>query len=83
VRTHTHDLFAYTYHSPLTTHHRKDFSGTKYNGKITKRSFEGLSSEAKARYKVVYEDDDEEELYAEEIVPLLQVRVRVCVRVRV
>ena len=49
-----------------------------YNGEIKKRSFEGLSSDAKPRYKVEYEDGDEEELYAEEIVPLLQVSACVC-----
>ena len=49
-----------------------------YNGEITKRSVEGLSSDAKPRYKVEYEDGDSEELYAEEIVPLLQASACVC-----
>ena len=57
------------------THIRKAFHGSYYNGRITKRTFEGLSSDAKPRYHVLYEDDDEEELYVEEIVPWLQVCV--------
>ena len=44
---------------------------TDYNGKIIKRNLEGLSTDSKARYLTVYEDDDEEELYAEEVLPLL------------
>ena len=66
THTHTHTT---------TTHHRKDFSGDAFNGKITKRIFEGLPSDAKPLYHVLYEDGDEEDLYAEEIVPLLVVRV--------
>ena len=52
---------------------RKEFSGDWYNGKIISRSIEGLASDAKPRYLVRYEDEDEEELYAEEILPLLKV----------
>ena len=44
-----------------------------FNGEIKRRVYEGLSSDAKPRYKVEYEDGDREELYAEEIVPLVQV----------
>ena len=65
-----------THHThTLTTHHRKDFNGDYFNGKITTRIFEGLPSDAKPLYHVLYEDGDEEDLYAEEIVPLLVVRV--------
>ena len=46
-----------------------------FNGEIKKRVYEGLSSDARPRYKVEYEDGDWEELYAEEIVPLVQVSV--------
>ena len=52
---------------------RKEFNGDWFNGKIISRSIEGLASDAKPRYSVKYEDEDEEELYVEEILPLLQV----------
>ena len=67
--THTHTCL-----SLLTTHHRKDFNGDDFNGKITKRIFEGLSSDAKPLYHVLYDDGNAEDLYTEEIVPLLVVR---------
>ena len=52
---------------------RKEFNGDWFNGKIICRSIEGLASDAKPRYRVKYEDEDEEELYVEEILPLLKV----------
>ena len=60
---------------PTATHHthRKQFNGDWFNGKILNRSIDGLATDAKPRYHVHYEDDDEEELYAEEILPLLKV----------
>ncbi len=54
------------------THNRKQFGSSFFNGRITKRNFFGLATDAKPRYHVLYEDDDEEELYVEEILPLLQ-----------
>ena len=59
----------------LTTYAcRKKFSGDWFNGKVLSRSIDGLATDAKPRYKIKYEDDDEEELYVEEILPLLKVR---------
>ena len=66
TRTHTH---------PRTHTHRKKFGPSFYNGRILKRNVLGLATDAKPRYHVVYEDDDEEELYVEEIVPLMQDQV--------
>ena len=68
VVCHTHNTH-HSQHAPLT--YRKRFFNTEYNGKITKRNFEGLSTDSKPRYLTLYEDGDEEELYAEEILPLL------------
>ena len=52
---------------------RKEFSGDWFNGKVLSRSIDGLATDAKPRYHIRYEDDDEEELYVEEILPLLKV----------
>ena len=56
------------------TYTRKQFGSDWYIGKVTKRNLEGLATDARCHYQVVYEDDDAEELYVEEIVPLMQVR---------
>ena len=53
---------------------RKKFSGDWFHGKVLGRSIDGLATDAKPRYYIKYEDDDEEELYVEEILPLLKVR---------
>ena len=61
-------------HSHIHTHsltRRKQFGGTFFNGRINKRVVLGLSTDAKPRYHVLYEDGDSEDLYVEEIVPLL------------
>ena len=82
ARTHTHTHTRTHAHTHTHAHTgSKEFHGVDYNGKITKRSFEGLSSDAKPRYKVLYEDDDEEELFAEEIIPLLQVCLPACLAI--
>ena len=52
---------------------RKKFGGDWFNGKVLSRSTNGLATDAKPRYHIRYEDDDEEELYVEEILPLLKV----------
>jgi len=60
--------------SLMITHsltHRKQFDGTFFNGRITKRVVLGLATDAKPRYHVLYEDGDREDLYVEEVVPLL------------
>ena len=76
---HTHSLTHSLRHTETLTrsHHahallRKKFGSTFFNGRITKRNVFGLATDAKPRYQIVYEDDDEEELYVEEILPLLQ-----------
>ena len=76
THTHTHHIHIHAHHTHTHTHiHRKDFSGTMFNGTITKRSFDGLSNDARPLYKAVYEDDDEEELWAEQVLAIMQVRV--------
>ena len=50
---------------PHTYTCRKKFSGDWFHGKVLSRSIDGLAIDAKPRYYVKYEDDDEEELYIE------------------
>ena len=76
--THTHSLTHSGTHTHTHTHSltprtcSKKFGSSFYNGKITQRNVFGLATDSKPRYQVVYEDGDAEELYVEEIIPLLQ-----------
>ena len=66
-------------HTLTHTTHSKRFGVKDYEGSVVSRSVEGLATDAKPRYWIHYDDGDKEELYTEEILPILQVGVCACV----